>query len=177
VAASRWTELPERLLRELIRDLRGLRGPERLAVLGVGAIVLSLVLPWYDAGVADLVKTGLGTFSFAEGAILLTCAATVVLSLRVGGGYVPPRPLTEWGLFTAAGIWIALIVVYRMIDRPELTIELPIADLEREYRLGWGIFIALGGAAVIVAAGLQSRARLARKRRARDDRTERPGGD
>lgn len=172
MAASRWTELPRRSLREFVRDLRGLRGPERIAVLGVAAIVASLVLPWYDAGVADLVKTGLGAFGFAEAAILLTCAATVVLSLRVGGGYVPPRPLTEWGLFTAAGAWIALIVLYRMIDRPELSI----AELERDYRLGWGIFVALGGAALIVAAGLQSRARLARKRRARDDRPQRPGG-
>jgi hypothetical protein len=175
VAAGRWTELPERAGRELIRDLRGLRGPERLAVLGVAMIVGSLVLPWYDAGVADLVQTGLGSFSFAEAAILLTCAATVFLSLKVGGGYLPPRPLTEWALFAAAGVWIALIVAYRMIDRPELDLELPIADISREYRLGWGIFVALAGAGVIVAAALQSR-RLARRRVRRDDRDERPGG-
>ena len=175
MAAGRWTELPGRLGRELARDLRGLRGPERLAVLGVAAIVVSLLLPWYDAGVADLVKTGLGSFSWAEAAIVLTCVATVFLSLQVGGGYIPPRPLTEWGLFAAAGIWIALIVIYRMIDRPELTIEVPFAEFERSYRLGWGIFVALAGAGVIVAASLQSRRRLARSRRKRDDRRERGG--
>jgi hypothetical protein len=171
VAAARWTELPQRAGRELVRDLRGLRGPERIAVLGVALIAASLVLPWYDAGVGDLVQTGLGAFTFAEAAILLTCVATVFLSLKVGGGYAPPRPLTEWGLFAAAGIWIALIVIYRMLDRPELEIELPIADLEREYGLGWGIFVALGGAGTIVAAGLRSR-RLARTTEGRDDRRQ-----
>jgi len=172
VAAADWTELPGRAGRELLRDLRGLRGPERIAVLGVAVIAASLVLPWYDAGVADLVQTGLGAFSWTEGAILLTCGATVFLSLKVGGGYVPPRPLTEWGLFSAAGVWIALIVVYRMLDRPELRLDLPLAELEREYALGWGIFVTLGGAAVIVIAGLRSR-RLAQRRSGRDDRAER----
>lgn len=176
MAAARWTELPGRASRELVRDLRGLRGPERLAVLGVALITGSLVLPWYDAGVADLVQTGLGAFSFTEAAILLTCAATVMLSLKVGGGYVPPRPLTEWGLFAAAGIWIGLIVVYRMLVRPELQLDLPLAEIEREYQLGWGIFVALAGAAVIVVAGWRSR-RLALKRRRRDDRRERLGGE
>jgi len=169
VAAVRWTELPGRAGRELVRDLRGLRGPERIAVFGVALIVVSFVLPWYDAGVADLVQTGLGAFSWTEAAILLTCAATVLLSLKVGGGYVPPRPLTEWGLFAAAGTWVALIVVYRMLERPELRLDLPLAELEREYRLGWGILVALAGAVVIVIAGLRSR-RLARRRLRRDDR-------
>ena len=171
MAAARWTELPGRAGRELLRDLRGLRGPERIAVLGVAVIAASLVLPWYDAGVADLVQTGLGAFSWTEAAILLTCAATVFLSLKVGGGYVPPRPLTEWGLFATAGAWIALIVVYRMLERPELRLDLPLAELEREYGLGWGIFVTLGGAVVIVLAGLRSR-RLANTRTERDDRPD-----
>jgi hypothetical protein len=177
VVAARWTDLPQRAGRELIRDLRGLRGPERIAVFGVALIAGSLVLPWYDAGVADLVQTGLGAFSWTEAAILLTCAATVLLSLKVGGGYVPPRPLTEWGLFTAAGAWIALIVLYRMVERPELRLNLPLLDeVQRSYDLGWGIFVALAGAAVIVVAGMRSR-RLARGRWARDDRPEETGGD
>jgi hypothetical protein len=159
VAASRWTELPGRLSRELLRELRGLRGTERLAVIGVAMVAGSLLLPWYDASVEDLVQTGLGGFSFAEAAMLLTCAATVFLSLQVGGGYVPPRPLTEWALFVAAGAWIALIVLYRMFDRPELDLDLAIVDIQRDYELGYGIFVALAGALVIIAAGLRSRTR------------------
>ena len=157
MAVSRWTELPGRLARELLRELRGLRGTERLAVIGAAIMAGSLLLPWYDASVEDLVQTGLGGFSFAEGAMLLTCAATVFLSLRVGGGYVPPRPLKEWALFVAAGTWAGLIVVYRMIDRPELDFDLAIVEIQRDYELGYGIFVALAGALIIVAAGLRSR--------------------
>lgn len=126
-------------------------------MIGVAVIVGSMLLPWYDTPVGDLVQTGLGGFSFAEAAILLTCAAVVFLALRVGGGYVPPRPLTEWGLFVAAGVWIALIVLYRMVDRPQLDLDLELVRLQREYGLGYGIFVALGGAALIVMAGLRSR--------------------
>ncbi len=161
--ASRWTELPGRLGRELVRELRGLRGNERLAVVGVALVLASLPLPWYDFS-GGLVKTGLGAFSFAEAAIVLTCAATVFLSLQVGGGYVPPRPLTEWGLFVAAGVWIALIVGYRMFDRPAQEFDLELIEVTREYGLGYGIFVAMGGALLIVAAGVRSRAGASRSR-------------
>ena len=158
MAVSRWTELPARLSRELVRELRGLRGTERLAVIGVVVVVASLPLPWYDFEVDGLVQTGLGGFGWAEAAILLTCAATIFLALQVGGGYVPPRPLQEWALFVAAGVWAALIVVYRMFDRPELNFEIVDIPVQRDYGLGYGIFVALAGALLIVAAGVRCRA-------------------
>jgi hypothetical protein len=162
VAAHRWTDLPRRFGEGLVRDLRGLRGNERLAVAAVGLIVISLPLPWYSVSGSDLVRTGLGSFSFAEGAILLTGAAVVFLALQVGGGYVPPRPLTEWGLFVVAGIWIALIVAYRMLDRPELNLDLPLARIETHYGLGYGIFVALAGAVLLVIVGIRTRAKRRR---------------
>lgn len=164
VAASRLTELPRRLGHELVRDLRGLRGNERLAVAGVGLILLSLPLPWYDGEVGALVQTGLADFNWAQAAILLMCAATVFLALQVGGGYVPPRPLREWALFVAAGSWNTLIVIYLMLDRPELEIDLPVARIERDYGLGYGIFVALAGALLIVAAGVRARSGASRLR-------------
>src|SRR5262245_61607836 len=121
VAASRSTELFTRFPRQLWRDLRGLGGNERIAVIGVAIMVGSLLLPWYEAPDPfnnDLVLTGFGAFSFAEAALLLVAGATVFLALEGGGGYIPPRPLREWGLFVALGAWAAVIVVYRMFDRP-----------------------------------------------------------
>lgn len=165
VAASRWPELARQAGRGLVRDLRGLRGDERLAVAGVGLMLVSLPLPWYDAGVGDLVQTGLGGLNWAHGAILLTCAATVFLALQVGGGYVPPRPLREWALFAAAGAWNALIVAYLMVDRPALDL-VPGQD-GRDYRLGYGIFVALAGALLIAAAGARSRSAASRSRSTR----------
>lgn len=160
MAARRWTKAPRRAGTELVRDLRGLGGDERLAVIGVAVIAGSLFLPWYGVPVANnLVQTGFGAFTWAEAAIMLTGAATVSLALRVGGGYVPPRPLREWALFVAAGIWIALILGYRMIKRPELSFDIDVISVERTYQVRYGIFVALAGAGVIVAAGIRHRAK------------------
>lgn len=157
MAAAHWTDLPRRTGRGLVRDLRGLRGNERTAVAGVALVLVSLPLPWYDGEVGDLVQTGLGGFNWAQAALLLTCAAVVLLALQVGGGYVPPRPLREWALFVAAGTWAALIVVYLMIDRPELELVVASARIEREYGLGYGIFVCLAGTLLILVAGVRAR--------------------
>jgi len=159
VAASRSTEL--RPLQRFWRDLRGLGGNERIAVIGAGVMVGSLLLPWYQSPISnDLVFTGIGAFGWAEAALVLIAAATVFLALQGGGGYVPPRPLREWGLFVAAGTWSAAIVVYRIIDRPKFTL----AGHDQPYDLHYAIFVALAGAAVIVAAGLRMRPRERAKR-------------
>lgn len=167
MAASHWTDRVRELPAELVRDIRGLRGNERLAVVGVALIAGSLLLPWYGIPVQDdIVQTGLGAFDWAEAALLLVGAVTVFLALQIGGGYVPPRPLTEWGLLVAAGLWAAAIVVYRMVDRPEIDFNL-IVSIDRSYDLRYGIFVALGGALLIAAAGLRARAGRARAPRSR----------
>ncbi|MDP9188648.1 MAG: hypothetical protein M3O25_05295 [Actinomycetota bacterium] len=154
------SERPGRLLGELSRELRGIGGDERLVVLGVAVILISLPLPWYGVPVSgDLVQTGLAAFTFAEAAILATCAATVYLAMRVGGGYVPPKPLREWALFVLAGVWIALILLYRMLERPDVSLDIEIVSGRRTYSLGYGIFVAMAGAGLIVAAGLRHRAK------------------
>jgi hypothetical protein len=158
VAASRSTELP----RALVRELRGLGGHERLAAFGVAIMLVSLLLPWYGVPIGgDLVQTGLGAFNFASGALVGVAIATLFLLLQLGGGYVPPRPLREWGLLVAAGVWAALIILDLMIDRPNFEL----GDVDDSYDLRYGIFVALGGAGIVIAAGLRMRPR---------ERAERP---
>ncbi|HEY6771314.1 MAG TPA: hypothetical protein VI035_02575, partial [Solirubrobacterales bacterium] len=103
---------------------------------------------------------GISAFGWAEGALVLIAAATAFLALRGGGGYVPPRPLREWGLFVAAGTWAALIVLYRIADRPRFTL----AGHDEPYDLHYAIFVALAGAVMIVIAGLRMRPRERAKR-------------
>jgi hypothetical protein len=159
VAASRSTDLHP--VRQLARDLRGLGGNERIAVIGCGVMVGSLLLPWYQSPISnDLVFTGIGAFGWAEGALVLIALATTYLALRCGGGYVPPRPLREWGLMVTAGCWASLIVLYRMVDRPKFTLS----GHDQPYDLHYAIFVALGGAALIIAAGIRMRPRERAKR-------------
>jgi hypothetical protein len=146
---------------QLIRDLRGLGGNERIAVIGAAVMVGSLFLPWYESPISDeLVQTGFGAFGWAEAALVLIAAVTVFLALQCGGGYVPPRPLREWALFVALGCWAGLIVLYRIADRPQFTL----AGHDEPYDLHYAIFVALAGAVIIVMAGLRMRPRERAKR-------------
>jgi hypothetical protein len=146
---------------QLIRDLRGLGGNERIAVIGAAVMVASLFLPWWESPISDeLVQTGFGAFGWAEAALVLIAAATVFLALQCGGGYVPPRPLREWALFVVAGCWAALLILYRIADRPRFTL----AGHDEPYDLHYAIFVGLAGAAIIVMAGLRMRPREKAKR-------------
>jgi hypothetical protein len=123
-------------------------------VIGCGVMIGSLLLPWYESPISNnLVLTGFGAFGWAEAALILIAAATTFLALQGGGGYVPPRPLREWALFVVAGCWAALIILYRIADRPRFTL----AGHDEPYDLHYAIFVALAGAAIIVAAGLRMR--------------------
>jgi hypothetical protein len=158
VAASRSTES---IRRRLLEDFRGLGANERIAVIGAAVMVGSLALPWYQSPISnDLVLTGIGAFGWAEAALVLIAGATTFLALQGGGGYVPPRPLREWGLFVAAGFWAAVIVLYRIADRPRFTL----AGHDEPYDLHYAIFVALAGAFLIVVAGLRMRPRERAKR-------------
>jgi hypothetical protein len=160
VAASRSTE-ERSIAGKLLSDLRGLGENERIAVIGAAVMVGSLFLPWYESPISsDLVLTGIGAFGWAEATLVLVAAATTFLALQAGGGYVPPHPLREWALFVVAGCWAAVIVLYRIADRPRFTL----AGRDEPYNLHYAIFVALAGAVLIVVAGLRMRPRERAKR-------------
>ena len=132
----------------------GLRPAERVAALGAMAAAGSLLFPWYGIELelfGGFSQTGLEAFSFAHAAILATAATALALVVLCGGGYRPPRPLSEGALLIAAGVWIAILVAYLAIDRPD-----EIAGFDR-VRLRYGLFVALGGGAAIVLGGARLR--------------------
>jgi hypothetical protein len=149
----------------LTDPIRSLSAHERLAALGAVIVVASLFLPWYGVTLAGgLVKTAVGTFGLIEAALLLTVGSAVLLIVACSRGYSLPRPLNEGALLVAAGAWSALLIAYRMLDRPDF-------ELAGAGRVGlrYGIFIALIGAGLLAAGGLRERredldrARVARK--------------
>ncbi|MGH2982423.1 MAG: hypothetical protein ACRDKV_10320 [Solirubrobacterales bacterium] len=134
---------------------------ERLAALGALICGLGTVLPWYRAPVESLVRTGLADFGFAMGAQLITVGAAIALLLQGGRGRRPPRPLHEGALLALAGFWAGAIIVFLMFDRPQFEL----AGFDQDYSLAYGIFVSLGGAALLAIAGLRIRtAELARER-------------
>lgn len=143
----------------LLRAVGPLRPSERLAGLGALICAAATLLPWYRAPVDNLGKTAWGAFGFTLLALLITVGAALALLLQVGRGRRLPLPLHEGTLLAIAGIWAGLIIVFAMFDRPEFDL----GGFDQEYSLAYGVFVALGGAAVITIAGFRIR-RLERER-------------
>ena len=138
---------------QIVGVFRSLAAHERLAVAGAAIVVASLFLPWYGVTLAGgLVKTALGTFGLIEAALILTVGSAAFLILSSTRGYTLPRPLDEGTLLAVAGAWSALLITYRMFDRPDF-------ELAGAGRVGlrYGIFVALIGAALLVIGGLRKR--------------------
>jgi hypothetical protein len=147
-AESRTSQLsrPDELFRSLAEH-------DRLATVGALLIVGSMLLPWYGVTVSGgLVKTGFNAFGLVQAALLLTVGSALVLIARTAWGFRPPRPLHAGTLLAASGVWSALLIAYRMADRPEFDIP----GVER-IALRYGIFVALAGAALLFVGGLRRR--------------------
>jgi hypothetical protein len=161
VTATPSTERRPRPLSEIIASL-GVH--ERTAAAGALVVAGSLLLPWYGVPFGGgLAKTGISAFGFVEAALLFTVGATLWLILERGRGRELPLPLHEGTLMIVAGVWAALLVLYRMMDRPDFTL----GDGGMSFGLRYGIFVALAGATVLAIAGY--------RRRSDELRRERPG--
>ena len=148
----------------LARFWRGLPGERKLAALAALGLFVTLFLPWYQetviaSGVTSLRSTsasltGWGAFSFVEAAVLLVAAAVLVLLfIRAEGGafHVPGG---DGGVITAAGVWTCALIIWRMFDKQGTTGHGQIAST---WGIEWGIFVALGIAALLTYAGSRIR--------------------
>jgi hypothetical protein len=132
---------------------RSLAEHDRLATVGALLIAGSMLLPWYGVTVSGgLVKTGFNAFGLVQAALLLTVGSALVLIMRTAWGFRPPRPLHAGTLLALSGVWSALLIVYRIADRPEFDIP----GVER-VALRYGIFVALAGAGLLFLGGLRRR--------------------
>ncbi|MGH2867739.1 MAG: hypothetical protein ACRDNK_09245 [Solirubrobacteraceae bacterium] len=153
----------------IVHAWRGLPPERRLAAVAALGLFVTLFLPWYQETV---ITTGVGTkfalpsasltgwaaFSFVEAAVLVVAVSVLILLFVRAEGRAFHVPGGDGGVIFAAGLWTAVLILWRMFDKSSTTGH---GQYVTTSGIEWGIFIALGIAALLAYAG--SRIKLARE--------------
>jgi hypothetical protein len=144
-----------------VERLRDMPAELRTAAIAAVALVVAMVLPWYQKSYFAQVRgrteavqdnlSALQAFSFVEGAILLVAVGVVFLAWARANRRAFHLPGGDGAVITAAGAWALLLLVWRLFDKP---------DVQGAATMGvqWGIFGAMVAAGALVAAGGRVRA-------------------
>jgi hypothetical protein len=138
--------------------LRSLPPESRMTGGAALALVVSMLLPWYQVSFfrgSDAVtdsRSALQVFTWVEAAILLVALAVLFLVYARAQRQAFHLPGGDGFVVSAAGAWALALIVWRLFDKPDVD--------ERAATVGiqWGIFFALLSAAALVAAGARVRA-------------------
>lgn len=126
-------------------DVARLSFGERVAVAGAVALVIFMLLPWYEE------DTGLGPRNLSAwqalgliDVLLLLIALTVIgLVLARAAGALPPNlPVPPATTMAGAGALAALLVLYRLLELPSP--DIPDADIGRKIGVYLGLLASLG---------------------------------
>jgi hypothetical protein len=163
---------------------RALEHEQRLAVYASLGLSFSMVLPWYsktdtfvEHGVAKAAQTSSNAFqafSFVEAAVLLVSAGVLVMLFARSEGRDFHLPGGDGLIVMIAGGWTALLIFYRLLDKPGLQSS---QRITATVGVEWGIFIALLVALGLVYAGARMRAAERPGPPATRSRRPRQGGD
>jgi len=144
---------------------RALEPEQRLAGLAALGLFASMFLPWYSKtdtfvvhSAAKATATSLSAFqafSFVEAAVLLVSAGVLTMLFARGEGRVFQLPGGDGLVVLVAGGWSALLIFYRLLDKPGLQGN---DRVTATVGVEWGIFIALLLALGLVVAGGRMRA-------------------
>lgn len=148
------------------RAWRVLPSERRLAAFAALGLFASLFLPWYQETVIPTSASGAKTplpsasltgwaaFSFVEAAVLLVAVGVLVLLFLRAEGRAFHVPGGDGGVITAAGLWTAALIVWRMFDKQSTSGH---GHYVTTSGIEWGIFIALGVAVFLAYAGTRIR--------------------
>jgi hypothetical protein len=144
---------------------RALEPEQRLAGLAALGLFASMFLPWYSKtdtfvvhSAAKATATSLSAFqafSFVEAAVLLVSAGVLTMLFARGEGRVFQLPGGDGLVVLVAGGWSALLIFYRLLDKPGLQGN---ERVTATVGVEWGIFIALLLALGLAYAGARIRA-------------------
>jgi len=142
----------------LARAWRAMEAEQRLVALAALALLVTMFFPWYGLQSLNR-KTGViyshsisafGDVSFVEAAIFLVAVGVSAIVFARGDGRRFHLPGGDGVIVTIAGAWAALLIFYRVFDRPD----------GGGYPVGieWGFFLAFVAAGCIAFAGWRMRA-------------------
>jgi hypothetical protein len=139
---------------------------QRLAAVASAALLLTMFLPWYSQTTTGLVVsksrlvstsvtfTAFQAFSWVEAAVLLVSASVLTMLYARGRARAFRLPGSDGLMVMIAGAWTAVLIFYRMIDKPG------VHGAQRETAtlgIEWGIFLSLICALALTAAGARMR--------------------
>jgi hypothetical protein len=147
----------------LTRDWQALDTEQRLAGAAAVALFVTMLLPWYQQNaVVNAPRTtplqsrnlnAFGVFSFVEAAVLLVAVAVVYLLYARAEGRKFHLPGSDGAVVLAAGLWTALLLVFRLFDKPGVSSH----GIAANVGVQWGIFFALAAAGLMAYAGSRMR--------------------
>ena len=148
----------------LARVWAALDSEQRLAAVAALALVATMFLPWYSKTdtvlVGNAVKatqtslSGIGAMSFVEAAVLLVALGVLALLFARGEERDFHMPGSDGAIVALAGGWAALLIFFRMLDKPGLS---GTQRITATVGIQWGIFFALAAACLLTYAGLRMR--------------------
>jgi hypothetical protein len=156
------SERPSGALARLSGAWRTLAPENRLAAGAALALFVTMLLPWYQQNAVvsgrgePLVSQDLSAFqvfSFVEAAVLLVAVGVLVLLFARAEGRAFHLPGGDGTVVMGAGVWIVLLLVWRLFDKPGITTRGVAANVG----IQWGIFFALAAAGLLTYAGSRMR--------------------
>jgi hypothetical protein len=139
------------VLARVVRAWRTLTPDGRLAAIASAALFFSMFLPWYGVRGRALSNSvsAFGAFSFVEAAVLLVALAVLALLFARSEHATFHLPGGDGTVVMAAGVWVAVLLIWRLFDKPHVSGALVGVE--------WGIFFALASAGLLTYAGSRMR--------------------
>ena|SRR5947209_9154883 len=143
---------------------RTLECEQRYAALAAIGLFVSMFLPWYsktdtfvERGAAKATQTisnAFQAFSFVEAAVLLVSAGVLAMLYARADRRDFQLPGGDGLIVMIAGGWTALLIFYRLLDKPGLQGN---QRITATVGVQWGIFMALLVALALLYAGARMR--------------------
>jgi hypothetical protein len=148
-------------LTRLVHAWGAMSRERQIALVSALGLFVSMFLPWYSKTVVEGAKaaqtsqSAFSAFSFVELAVLLVSSGVLAMLFSRAEGREFRLPGGDGTIVMIAGGWAALLIFYRMLDKPTLQ---GTQKITATVGVEWGIFIALLLAIGLLAAGRRMRA-------------------